>query len=308
MERSVPSHRESIWQCTEMPDHPTVAPVRMAASWWLSRLAAALTPPESSNVAERIACVISLTEKRASTSSTVPVSVQKNNTYAQMSRVFKVAFLMAEVSIPASKWIFEDVNWGVFHSLFFLRFCSTYSKIPLKIAEKTAHRYRKTPKFIFFHNVVPIVLMKNAEEGMEEQANTRSHSSRVSIPFWHDRIAHRAPTGNPHKSPNTKAEHPARKSPNTFPKGRSSGRAIHSPIPLVTSNSAITKKGKSEGRIVPAQSESPWRIQLATISARRSIKAKQKKSKIERQTAPNLWCSAFFVYACCNVILPLLVA
>ena len=103
MERSVSSHRESIWQCTEMPDHPTVAPVRMAASCRFWSLAAALTPPESSNAAERMVCVISLAEKRASTISTVPVRVEKKTTYAQMSRVFKVAFLMAEVSIPASK-------------------------------------------------------------------------------------------------------------------------------------------------------------------------------------------------------------
>ena len=103
MERSVPSHRESIWQWTEMPDHPMVAPVRMAASCRFRSSAAVLTPPESSNVAERMVCVISLAEKRSRTSSTAPVKVEKNTTYAQMSRVFKVAFLMAEVSIPAAK-------------------------------------------------------------------------------------------------------------------------------------------------------------------------------------------------------------
>ena len=44
--------------------------------------------------------------KPPSTSSNVPKRVEKNTTYAQMSKVLKVAFFIAVGNIPTSKWIF----------------------------------------------------------------------------------------------------------------------------------------------------------------------------------------------------------
>jgi len=183
MERSCPSHSESIWQCIEIPDHPTAAPVRVAARRLLGIVAAALTPPESSNRMARMACVVSFVAKRPRTSSTVPASVEKNTMYAQMSRVLMVAFFTAEGSIPASKWIFVGVDTVLCHLSVLLLFCIAYIKIPPKSAEKIVTTYRNVPNFASFHKVAPTVLMRNAEDGMDEQANTRSHSL-FSIVFF----------------------------------------------------------------------------------------------------------------------------
>ena len=121
-------------------------------------------------------------------------------------------------------------------------------------------------------------------------------------------MAHLAPTGNPHTSPMTTAEHPVRESPNSLPKGRSRGKASHSPMPLATIISESTIKGNSDGTMARAERVSPSRIQFAAISARRSIKASVKRSKTERQIVPIRGRVASFLCACCNVILPLLVA
>ena len=166
-----------------MPDHPTVAPVRILANFRLDSIDAALTPPESSKMDATIACIVSLAEKRSRTISKAPPRVEKNTTYAQMRSVLTVAFLTAEESISALKcgkiWGAES---GMLLSLF-LRFCTTYSKNPLKIAEKTVQAYKNIPKLRFCHKVPPTVLMRKAEDGMEEHANTRSHSFFSILPF-----------------------------------------------------------------------------------------------------------------------------
>ena len=143
----------------------------------------------------------------------------------------------------------------------------------------------------------------NAVDGTEEAASTRSHSARVKDPFSYDTSAERAPVGKPQTSPNTKAQHPARESPNSLPSGRERGALNHSPVPLATNNSESTIKGKREGTTARAQSESPSFIQSVATSARRKSKAKLNKIKNARQIAPKRGHSAFFVCTFCNVIL-----
>ena len=143
---------------------------------------------------------------------------------------------------------------------------------------------------------------------MEEHANTRSHSSRSILPFSKEEIAHLAPTGKPHKIPSTTAEHPAGERSRSLPKGRAKGDVRHSPVPVATSSSESTINGKREGTIARVQRASPSLIQVVVMSALRSRSAKQKKSKRDRQIAPALGSSAFFVCIVRLVILPLLFA
>ena len=183
-----------------------------------------------------------------------------------------------------------------------------YKKIPLKSADKTVHRYNSIPNLAFCQRAVPTVLTRNADEGMVEHANIRSHSERETVPFSYPKMAHLTPTGKPQTSPNTTAQHPAGESPKRFFNGRAMGEINHSPAPLFTKSSESTIKGKSDGTIARAQSESPSRILLMATSARRKSRAKLKISKNRRQSVPKRGSSAFFLRVACNVILPLSLA
>ncbi len=215
---------------------------------------------------------------------------------------------MAEGNILASKRILGRGDTILARGSFLLFFCNACSKKPLKSADKAAVAYKRTPNLASFQSVVPTVLIRKAEEGIEEQANARSHSERSIAFFSYAKIAHLAPTGKPHSSPNTTAQQPARERSSSFPKGFSKGAVSHFPAPLATSNSDSTIKGNSEGTTARAHRASPFLIQSAAISARRSIKARLKKRRSTKQSAPHFGRSAFFARACCGVILLLPVA
>ena len=109
--------------------------------------------------------------------------------------------------------------------------------------------------------------------------------------------------GKPHISPNTIAQHPAWENPMRFPNGCIKGEMKYSPALLETSISESTMNGKREGTMVRAHKINPFLMQLVAISARRSIKARQKNKRSTRQIVPAFLVMGFFGGAYSRVIL-----
>ena len=117
---------------------------------------------------------------------------------------------------------------------------------------------------------------------------TRSVSSCDSSPRSNALTAARAPTGNPQNMPSSMAQHPSGGSRNSRDSGSATGRSRILPMPPETISSDRTRKGKSDGITVRAQSRSPAVMYSIATSGLRRMSSRQNSAKKPKQSCPGV--------------------
>ncbi len=135
--------------------------------------------------------------------------------------------------------------------------------MPIKVQEKSEHRYKHKPTDDSPSIPAPTVPTRNAGLGVLLIQSKVLYSRLPIFPSQSKSHAHFAPTGKPHSQPSSSARVPSALIPKTKHRGFESTEksVVHAPLLIIIEDSTI--KGKSEGISFFAHSDSPLLTKLA---------------------------------------------